>query len=664
MEESYPFSAIVDQGAMKRALVLNAVNPDISGVLVRGERGTAKSTAVRALADVLPPVEVVADCPYRCPPGERDRMCAECRERTDAGEQLPVEHRPMRVVDLPLNASEDRVVGSIDLQSAVREGRQTFEPGILAEANRNILYVDEVNLLDDHIVDVLLDAAAMGENIVEREGVSVRHPAEFVLVGTMNPEEGELRPQLLDRFDLLVDVVASGDADERVEIAERRERFDADPAAFRAAYADEQRELADRIRSARQRLTAVDVPTSVLHEASYEAVRQRAHGMRADIAVNRVARTIAALDGDDVVNGAHVAEAQYFVFPHRVEGVAEMSFGEGVMSSESDEEAVGEEDQDDEPEGDDTADTEGGGLPIAEGEESYDVDRTAIDPERDRTMRDALARRTPSRVAVRSGRYVRSRLQEDVNDVAIDATVRAAAPHQRTRQPEDQSGIVVEARDLRQKLRERTARALVVFVVDASGSVMSGRQMMETKRGLLSLIEDAYRARDRVAVVVFRGENAFTLVEPTRNHRMARDAVSRLTVGGNTPLAHGLVEAYRIVEREKRRDQDLYPLVVLLSDGQSNVDYREDGDAREDALRAASLFADADVPSVFVDTGYELDTTPDEIWTARKAERMKRKRFERNQTFAETMGADYLPLVELPRDTQLPTDQDSEGQEA
>jgi len=193
---------------------------------------------------------------------------------------------------------------------------------------------------------------------------------------------------------------------------------------------------------------------------------------------------------------------------------------------------------------------------------------------------------------------------------------------------------------------------------------MSGRQMMETKRGLLSLIEDAYRARDRVAVVVFRGEDAFTLVEPTRNHRMARDAVSRLTVGGNTPLTHGLVEAYRIVEREKRRDQDLYPLVVLLSDGQSNVDYREDGTAREDALRAASLFAEDDIPSVFVDTGYQLDTTLDEIYTDRKAERMKRKRFERNLTFAETMGADYLPLVDLPRDAQLPTEGDEEGQEA
>jgi len=653
MGVSYPFAGIVDQTAMKRALLVNAVNPDVNGVLLRGERGTAKSTAVRALTEVLTKIETVADCPYGCPPDDHDRMCSECRERHDAGADLPIERRRMRVVDLPLNASEDRVVGSIDLREAVQSGEATFEPGILAEANRNVLYVDEVNLLDDHIVDVLLDAAAMGENIVEREGVSFRHPSEFVLVGTMNPEEGGLRPQLLDRFDIVVDVTASDDPAERVEIAERREAFDADSEAFRAAYADEQRALRERVRAARERIERVQMPEERQHEASYEALRQRAHGMRADIAVSRIARAIAALDGEDEVTEAHVAEAQYFAFPHRVEGVAEMTFGEAALSTGSDEESDEGDDDESDPEGDDSADQRGGGIPIAEGEESYTVDRTAIDPEKDRTMRSALARRTPSRVDVRSGRYVRSRIQEEVDDVAIDATLRAAAPHQQVRGQEDSDGLAIESRDLRQKLRERTARALVVFVVDASGSVMSGRQMMETKRGLLSLIEDAYRARNRVAVVVFRGESAFTLVEPTRNHRQAREAVSRLTVGGNTPLAHGLVEAYRLVEREKRRDQDLYPLVVVLSDGQSNVEYRENGHTKEDAFRAAALFDEDDIPSVFVDTGHKIDTTPDEIWTERKARRMKRKRHERNREFAAAMGGEYLPLIDLPRDVDL-----------
>ncbi|MFW5955954.1 MAG: VWA domain-containing protein [Halorhabdus sp.] len=661
MDIVYPFAGIIDQTAMKRALLVNAVNPEVNGVLLRGERGTAKSTAVRALTEVLPRIEVVGDCPYGCHPNDRDRMCSDCRARHGAGEDLPTEDRRMRVVDLPLNASEDRVVGSIDLQQAVESGEPTFEPGILAEANRNVLYIDEVNLLDDHIVDVLLDAAAMGENIVERESVSFRHPAEFILVGTMNPEEGGLRPQLLDRFDIVVDIEASDDPDQRVEIAERREAFDADPEAFRAEYAPEQEALREQVRTARQQVERVEMPEDRQRDASYEALRQRAHGMRADIAVSRIARGIAAIEGEDEVADAHVTEAQYFAFPHRVEGAAEMSFGETVLSTGNDEESEEGEDDESEPEGDDTADQEGGGIPIAEGEESYTVDRTAIDPPKDRTMRSALARRTPSRVDVRSGRYVRSRLQEDVDDVAIDATLRAAAPHQRQRGRMDDDDLVIEPRDLRQKIRERTARALVVFVVDASGSVMSGRQMMETKRGLLSLIEDAYRARNRIAVVVFRGEGAFTLVEPTRNHRRARDAVSRLTVGGNTPLAHGLVEAYRLVQREQRRDRELYPLVVVLSDGQSNVEYQEDGDTKEDAFRAAALFDEDDIPSVFVDTGHKIDTTPDEIWTDRKARRMKRKRHERNRDFAATMGADYLPLIDLPRDVDLEALDGEEG---
>ncbi|MFD1564566.1 VWA domain-containing protein [Haloarchaeobius amylolyticus] len=640
--------------------MIAAVNHDVRGVLLRGERGTAKSTAVRALTEILPTQEVVEDCRFRCEPSDEGRLCEECQRRADDRDTLPTARHRMGVVDLPLNASEDRVVGSIDLERAVSEGANYFEPGILAAANRNVLYVDEVNLLDDHIVDVLLDAAAMGENIVEREGVSVRHPANFILVGTMNPEEGELRPQLLDRFDLVVDVEASDDVDERVRIAERREAFDDDPEGFRRAYADEQDALRAQLRAARDRLPDVSIDESILEDVSYQAVRQRAHGMRADVAVHRIARAIAALEEADDVTKAHAREAQYFAFPHRVEGVPEMNFGKGVLGSEAEGDVEGDDDEQ-ETEGDQDIDGAAGGMPIAEGEESYPVDRTAIQPPKDRTMRDRLARRTPSTVDVKSGRYVDARTAETVDDVAIDSTVRAAAPHQSTRVPDDDRAIVVEPRDLRQKIRQRTARALVVFVVDASGSVMSGQQMMETKRGILSLIEDAYRARDRVAVVVFRGEGAFTLVEPTRNLQAARRSVSNLTVGGNTPLAHGLVEAYRLVTREKRRDEDLYPLVVLFSDGQTNVEYREDGDPKDDAFEAAALFADDDIPSVFVDTGYEIDTTPDEIWTHRKAERIKRKRLERNLTYAETMGADYLPLVDLPRETQLPIEPTEEA---
>src|SRR5438034_6117670 len=260
---SYPFTAIVGQDEMKLALVLNAINPTIGGVLIRGEKGTGKSTAVRALARLLPDQEVVEGCHFGCHPDDPEDWCLDCRERAAAG-ALPVATRRMRVVELPINASEDRVVGTIDLEAALKEGSRRFEPGVLAEANRNILYVDEVNLLDDHIVDVLLDAAAMGVNTVEREGVSVSHPSRFILVGTMNPEEGELRPQLLDRFGLCVDVEGIRDPDERVLIAERRSSWEEDPAAFFDRHAPAEDEVRTRIAEGISTFPEIELPRALL----------------------------------------------------------------------------------------------------------------------------------------------------------------------------------------------------------------------------------------------------------------------------------------------------------------------------------------------------------------------------------------------------------------
>jgi Mg-chelatase subunit ChlI len=316
--QGYPFTALVDQKPMKRALVAGAVNPTIGGVLLRGERGTGKSTAVRGLAEVLPPITVVADCRFRCAPDDPERMCWECQERREAGEELPTAERSMSVVDLPLNASEDRVVGTIDLEEAVQEGRRAFEPGILAAANRNILYVDEVNLLDDHIVDVLLDAAAMGENVVEREGVSVRHPAAFILVGTMNPEEGDLRPQLLDRFGLVVDVEGVSEVDDRVEISQRRAAFDADPAGFRAAYADDQAALRERIAAARDRLDDVSIPDDVARLIADLNIRLDIDGHRGDLTLRRAARTLAAFEGDTEVTPRTVRQVARMALDHRL----------------------------------------------------------------------------------------------------------------------------------------------------------------------------------------------------------------------------------------------------------------------------------------------------------------------------------------------------------
>jgi Mg-chelatase subunit ChlI len=302
-------------------------------VLIRGERGTAKSTAVRALADVLPEREVVADCPYGCPPEDSERMCESCRERVDAGEDLPTETRPMRVVDLPLNASEDRVVGSIDLERAVRKGEREFEPGILAEANRNVLYVDEVNLLDDHIVDVLLDAAAMGENVVEREGVSFRHPAEFILVGTMNPEEGDLRPQLLDRFGLVVDVAGVSEVDDRVEISRRRAAFDSDPEAFRAEYQPAQAELRADIVAATECLPEVTLGDDVARLIAGVNIELDVDGHRGDITLRRAARTLAAYEGETDVSVRTVRRVARMALEHRLQRLPFEEEEQDVMSA-------------------------------------------------------------------------------------------------------------------------------------------------------------------------------------------------------------------------------------------------------------------------------------------------------------------------------------------
>ena len=314
----YPFSAIVGQDKMKLALILNAIHPAIGGVLIRGEKGTGKSTAVRALARLLPEQTVVADCLYRCDPDATEALCSDCRDRIARGETLPRARRRMRVVELPINASEDRVVGAIDIEAAIKSGERRFEPGVLAEANRNILYVDEVNLLDDHLVDVLLDAAAMGVNVVEREGISIWHPARFILVGTMNPEEGDLRPQLLDRFGLTVDVEGIKDINQRVLIVERREEWELDPAGFSQRFAAEDAEIGERIAAAIVRFPRVVMPAAILRALAELNVSLQVDGHRADLVGRKAAQALAAYRGISEVGVAEVNEVADMVLAHRV----------------------------------------------------------------------------------------------------------------------------------------------------------------------------------------------------------------------------------------------------------------------------------------------------------------------------------------------------------
>ena len=310
----FPFTAIVGQDEMKKALILNVINPSIGGVLIRGEKGTAKSTAVRALADLLPE-RTASNCPFRC--DEKD-LCPYCREKMDSEGSLDSISVKMRVVELPLSSTEDRVAGTLDLEHAIKEGSKKFEPGILAAANHNILYVDEVNLLDDHIVDLILDSAAMGRNYVEREGVSFAHPSKFILVGTMNPEEGDLRPQLLDRFGMAVDVRSEKDVDKRMEVIKRRLLFEKDPAAFATSFSDSQREMADRIVAARKRVPSVKVSDEAMRVAVEASLHFGVDGHRADIVLLKSAIASAAFDGRDTATKEDVISVVGLVLTHRM----------------------------------------------------------------------------------------------------------------------------------------------------------------------------------------------------------------------------------------------------------------------------------------------------------------------------------------------------------
>jgi magnesium chelatase subunit I len=311
----FPFTAIVGQDEMKTALVLNVIDPGVGGLLIMGEKGTAKSTAVRALAELLPEIEVVKGCPFNCAPG--GFLCTSCMEKSERGEPVETARQKMKVVELPLGVTEDRLVGALDIEHALKKGEKRFEPGLLATANGNFLYVDEVNLLEDHIVDLLLDSAAMGVNTVEREGISFTHPARFILVGTMNPEEGELRPQLLDRFGLCVRVFSVREKASRVEILRRRAAFDANPEGFMADRQGEQDRLAGDITAARQRVAAVEAADSVLEQIVSMTTQLSLDGHRADIVTLKAARALAAFKGKDIVGADEIREAAMLSLAHR-----------------------------------------------------------------------------------------------------------------------------------------------------------------------------------------------------------------------------------------------------------------------------------------------------------------------------------------------------------
>ncbi len=605
-----PFTAIVGQDALKTALLINAVDPRVGGVLIRGERGTAKSTAVRALAEVLPPIDVVEGCTFGCDPTDLPRACDGCRE-TYAHARPPRMTRPVRVVDLPVSATEDRVVGTLDFEHALKTGERRFEPGLIADAHRGILYIDEVNLLEDHIVDVLLDVAASGVNVVEREGVRFAHPASFILVGTMNPEEGDLRPQLLDRFGLCVDVGGIKDPALRVEIIRRRRAFEEDPQGFCREWSAEQEACRRRVIDARGHLPDIELDDDLLYLIASVSIAMGVDGHRADLVWARAAAALALLEGEREVRSEHVRAVAPLVLAHRLrrspfeeERLDEHRLAEVLAQapSQSDTPSRGE-DPGNRTGGDDERAVAAVHTTVEAGSSTTSGDEVAdrLAADLDRIRRSTAGRRHETASDDRRGRYVRSEPLRpgQAPDVAFDATLRAAAPLQRSR--EGDLAVQLTPSDVRNKVRKRRVGASIVFCVDASGSMSASTRMEAAKAAVLDLLVDAYQRRDRVGLVAFRGEGAEVLLAPTASVELAQLKLRDLPTGGATPLAHGLLRSIELLDAETRRNEDVIPWLVLITDGRANVGIGT-GLGSEDAKAAAAKVKAKGINSIVIDT--------------------------------------------------------------
>jgi magnesium chelatase subunit D len=607
---AFPLSAVVGQDDLKLALLLHAVDPRLGGVLIRGEKGSGKSTAARGLAALLPAI------------GE-------------TGEPAPF-------VELPLGATEDRVIGTLDLESALVEGRRRLQPGLLAAAHQGVLYVDEVNLLPDHLVDVLIDAAAFGVNRVERDGMAAEHPCRFVLVGSMNPEEGELRPQLLDRFGLAVEVLAPRDPDLRSEVVRRRLAYDADPRGFAARFAAEEETLRRAIAAAGCQLAGVTVPDSVLALASGLCAELDAEGLRADLVLARGGAALAAFEGRIEASAGDVTRLAPLALSHRRRRGPFDSPGLDQAELDAALDRLGAGDESgltperpgpaDEP----TQRSAPGADAGPPGPAESPADNRAVSPAGG--VKLVLQASRPSGTLGRRARGPSPRgglvaaepaaPGEAVTDVAVVATVQAAAAR-RALDPADAEAMV-ERDDLRQAVREARTANLVVLCVDASGSMGAERRMAAAKGAVLSLLVDAYQRRDRVALVTFAGEEARVALRPTASVEVARTRLAELPTGGRTPLAAGLRQALDVARSGLRVDAARRPILVVVTDGRATFGGPE---PRAAALAAAAEVARAGFEALVVD----CEDADIRLGLAGR--------------LAETMGARYVALPELAGDT-------------
>jgi magnesium chelatase subunit D len=603
----FPFAAIVGQDKMKLALILNAINPQIGGVLIRGERGTCKTVAVRGLSEILPLIKVVSDCRFHCSPDQPSEMCPTCQEKYFAGGSKPLNSvtRKMKVADLPLGSTEDRVLGTIDLENAIKKGERTLDPGILADANRGICYIDEINLLDDNVIDALLDASSSKVNVVEREGISFSHPSSFILVGTMDPGEGELRPQLLDRIALHVIVKTISNLDQKVQIITERNEFDKDPVAFTKKLEKESNELKDRIIKARELMGKVELPDALLTLISRICKEVRAEGQRPDIMLSKTSKTLAAYDGRTVVNEDDIKKAVEFILPFRVRAkpVIEETYDDFDDLDDIVDQVQDEEEKDEEEEKTEEIPTHVFriGSPIK-------LPRDLVKRRADRIIRSGSGDRIKSMSTGRKGRYIKHRIPDEIpQDIAFDATIRAAAPYQKYRKEAlGDAGkglsLFIKNPDLRKKVRENKVSTLIVLCVDASGSMGVLRRMEACKGVVLSMLMDAYQRRDKVAVVAFRGKEAAVVLPPTSSVERARKMLDLLPTGGRTPLGAGMLMAYNLVNAERKRDPTIIPIFVLLTDGRANVPITAGAEPMDEVTEMSKLIRDDNMYPIVIDT--------------------------------------------------------------
>jgi magnesium chelatase subunit D len=615
----FPFNAIVGQEKMKKALILNAINPQVGGVLVRGEKGTGKSTAVRALAELLPVIEVVSGCPFNCNPSDISEMCPTCRDTVLAGQDTPGKQglkrdkRRIKVVDLPLGSTEDRLLGSLDIETAIKEGKKSLDPGILADVHRGILYVDEINLLDDHVVDILLDSATSGVNVVEREGISFAHPSRFILVGTMNPEEGELRAQLLDRIALHIPIEALHDVDARVKITLLRNMFEKNPEKFLREFESENEKLRRKIRKAQKSLNSITISERTQLLICKMCKELDVEGHRPDIMLAKTAMTLAAYYGKNEIGEKEIKEAAEFILPFRIrknpfgeEEQRENIFDDIIdqIADELDREPPPMDNRDD-TELEDTEDAEEIEGKVHKMGKPVEVPKEINKRKRDRTVRSGSGKRMKTLATGRKGRYLKPKIpKEDTSDIAFDATVRASAVHQKHRKKNSRvsHSLIIKKEDLREKVRQSKVSTLIVLTVDASGSMGVMNRMEAAKGTVFSLLMDAYQHRDRVAMVAFKGKDGHILLPPTSGVELAKKMLVNLPTGGKTPLAAGVMKTLSLIKNEKRKDPTVVPMLVLISDGRSNISIVEGSDPMGEIEKLGTMAQEEGIHSIVIDS--------------------------------------------------------------